>query len=267
MPLRGMRVAGAALVVALVACGGAGDAPPEPVAEEVAGECSDAFGAQVCTWARMNGDALVEVGATIPLASIENAPAEVEMMWPPPAVASVPFPQRAAAHGMRHMMMNWEPMGHPPVTFEVPHFDIHFYMIPPEERLTIDCTDLTKPSTLPAGYTLPVEVLPDEVAAMIGVKTLVGVCVPEMGMHSLVAAEMEATTAFSGTMVVGYYQGRPIFVEPMISKATLLERRSFDLAVPAVPGLEGRQPTVFRAEYDAGQDAYHFKFSGFAATN
>ena len=50
----------------------------------------------------------------------------------------------------------------------------------------------------------------------------------------------------------------------MISQATLLARRSFDLTVPAVPGLEGRQPTTFRADYDADGDAYRFTFSGFA---
>ena len=39
---------------------------------------------------------------------------------------------------------------------------------------------------------------------------------------------------------------------------------AFDLTVPAVPGLEGRQPTMFRANYDAEQDAYRFTFSEFS---
>ncbi|MHC4611842.1 MAG: hypothetical protein ACYS7M_16005, partial [Planctomycetota bacterium] len=33
---------------------------------EVAGECAAAHGADVCTWATMEGDAVVEVGATVP---------------------------------------------------------------------------------------------------------------------------------------------------------------------------------------------------------
>jgi len=79
-----------------------------------------------------------------------------------------------------------------------------------------------------------------------------------------VAVEMESTEVFDGTLVVGYYEGTPIFLEPMISRSFLLERRSFDLPVPAVPGLQGKQPTMFRADYDAGQDAYRFTFSEFS---
>ena len=40
-------------------------------------------------------------------------------------------------------------------------------------------------------------------------------------------------------MVVGYYHGRPIFVEPMITRATLLERRGFPLEIPDVPDRPG----------------------------
>jgi hypothetical protein len=149
----------------------------------------------------------------------------------------------------------------------IPHFDFHFYRIPPAQRMAIDCSDVSKPAELPAAYSLPDEELPDDVAAMIGVKTLVGVCVPQMGMHSLVTEELASETPFGGTMVIGYYQGEPIFFEPMISKALLLERRSFDLALPAVPGLNGGQPGTFRAEYMADQDAYRFVFSGFGTAS
>lgn len=232
---------------------------------DVSGECADAFGAQLCSWARVQGDAIVEVGATVPVASIESAPAEVPMAWPPSTVAVVDLPESVVQKtGLTHLTMYWEPVGHPPATYMVPHFDFHFYRITPDARVAIDCADTTKPATLPEGYTLPDEVLPDDIAAMIGVKTLIGVCVPEMGMHSLVTAEMEATTPFQGTMVIGYYRGEPIFVEPMLSKALLMERRSFDLALPAIPGLQGDQPTAFRAEYDAASDAYRFVFSAFS---
>ena len=53
--------------------------------EDVTGECADAYGGQVCTWARMQDGAAIEIGATIPLASIQNAPEMVEMAWPPAA--------------------------------------------------------------------------------------------------------------------------------------------------------------------------------------
>ncbi len=246
--------------LALCAC--AGEVP----LTEVAGSCADAFGSEVCTWATVQGDALMEVGATIPVGSLERAPHDWPMAWPPPSVAVVPLPEAVTDRsGLTHLTMYWEPMGHAPAAYMVPHFDFHFYRIPSAQRMTIDCSDLTKPATLAAGYSLPDEVLPDEVAEMIGVKTLVGVCVPEMGMHSLETTQMESDTPFDGTMVVGYYRGENIFIEPMIAKEFLLRRTSFDMPVPAIPGLQGPHPTQFRADYDAEADAYRFVFSSFSA--
>ena len=248
------------VVTAFTGCG------TEVPTEESAGQCSDAYGAEVCTWAVVQANSVIEVGATIPMASIENAPAEAPMTWPPTMTASAYLPESATEqNGLSHLTMYWEPMGHTPMTFLVPHFDFHFYLIPPSERLEIDCNDLSKPSALAQGYSLPDEQLPEELVALTGVETLIGVCVPEMGMHSLVTVEMQSEDPFDGTMVIGYYQGEPIFVEPMISRSKLQERTSFDLAVPTIPGLAGEQPTVFRAEYDGDQDSYRFTFSEFSS--
>jgi hypothetical protein len=100
---------------------------------------------------------------------------------------------------------------------------------------------------------------------MIGTATLTGLCVPQMGMHSLLTSEMESTSLFRGTMVIGYYQGKAIFIEPMITKEMLLEQKAFDLPIPAIPGLTGNRPRTFRAEYDTTQKAYRFVFSDFGA--
>jgi hypothetical protein len=159
--------------------------------------------------------------------------------------------------------MFWEAMGHPPTPYMTPHFDFHFYTIPAAERSAIDCSDTSKPSELPAGYALPDEPLPPEMVKLTGVSTLVGVCVPQMGMHSLLATELQSQTTFRGSMVIGYYHGKAIFIEPMISRAMLLEKRSFDLPIPSIPGVSGTYPRVFHAEYDADQNVYHFAFSDF----
>ncbi len=252
---------GAVAVAAVVLSGCASSS----ARSEVSGECGNAYGAEVCTWSTLEGDAVVETGMTIPLASIEGAPADAPFTWPPPTEAALDMPVQAARPGgLTHLTINWEAAGHPPATYLVPHFDFHFYLISQEERLAIDCTRLEKATELPAGYTMPDEHLPPDLAAIVGLDTLVGVCVPEMGMHALSEVEMNATEPFDGAMVIGYYEKRPIFLEPMISRAFLLERRSFELPVPAVPGLEGRQPTAFRADYDAEADAYRFTFAGFA---
>lgn len=240
-------------------------AADEPVVE-AAGSCADANGAELCTWASTQGRTTIEAGATIPLASIENAPSEAPMAWPPATTVVVAMAATNASGGFDHMTMYWEPMGHTPRAYQVPHFDFHFYLIPEERRLAIDCANTVKPPTIPAGYVLPDEQLPPEVAEMIGVETLVGICVPEMGMHAVRASDVESDDPFEDTMVVGYYGAEPIFIEPMISQVRLLRRQSFEIPVPAVAGLEGRQPTAFRADYDAEADAYRFTFAGYGAT-
>lgn len=233
---------------------------------QVKGACADVFKGQVCTTSTMKGTTLVEVGAVIPLASIENAPADVPMVWPPVPTASIELPDviRQQA-GLRQFTVDWNAGGHPPAAFMTPHFDFHFYLIPRAEIAAIDCKSENKPAALPSGYTLPDIPLPPEMAGMMGVSRLVGLCVPQMGMHAILTTEVARTDAFGGTMVIGYYKGAPIFIEPMISKTMLMKKASFDLPVPSVPGLTGPRPTKFHAEYDAAQQAYRFTLSGFVA--
>ena len=223
------------------------------------------FSAQVCTWAKTSGTDLVEIGATIPLAAIENAPADAPMQWPPARVATIDLPAAVRERaGLTQLAINWEPSGHPPVAFLTPHFDFHFYALPEPTVARIDCKDERKPAVIPAGYDLPDFALPPDMAAMVGVPTLVGVCVPKMGMHAMPAADVSRPDAFDGTIIVGYYEAKPIFIEPMISRALLLKRQSFDLATPVVPGFAG-EPSRFRADYDPARQEYRFAFSGFSA--
>jgi hypothetical protein len=231
---------------------------------DVKGACSDAYKGQVCTWATMNGKTLVEAGATVPFASIENAPADDAMVWPPKAAASLDMPAAALQQsGLTEMTMYWEAGGHPPGAFMTPHFDFHFYTVTPAEIATMDCKDASKPAALPAAFALPDIPLPPDMAKMTGVPALIGLCVPGMGIHAILASEVERKDAFSGTMVIGYYKGKPIFIEPMIAKAMLMKKESFDLPIPDIPGLSGAHPTKFHADFDAAKQAYKFSFSAF----
>jgi hypothetical protein len=258
MMLRKLPTTLPVLALALGACA----KPPSVVL--VNGPCGDAYQAHICTWARMQGTTVVDVGVTVPVAAVENAPADEPMVWPPVPVAALGLPDSAQGPaGITEFTMFWDPMGHPPTPYLTPHFDFHFYLTPPGERASIDCLDITKPVTLPAGYELPDEPLPPPMVQLTGVSTLVGVCVPQMGMHSLLATELQSQTPFRGSMVIGYYHGKPIFIEPMLSRAMLLEKQSFDLAIPTIPGASGSYPRVFHAEYDAQQNAYRFAFSDF----
>ena len=248
-----------AVLAALWACGS------EVPVIEVQGECADAYQAQLCTWARLQGTRVVAVGLTVPMASIENAPDDQPMVWPPAITATLRMPE--VAHqpaGLTELTVFWEAHGHPPGPYLTPHFDFHFYTIPRAERVAIDCTNETKPSVMPAGYRLPDVTLPAPLAEMAGDTTLTGLCVRQMGMHSLLIAELESTETFRGTMVIGYYRGLPIFIEPMLTRSLLQEKRSFDLPIPSIPGMARAYPRAFRAEYDARRQLYQFVFSDFA---
>lgn len=252
-----LHIAAVALTsLALTSC--TGDVPQPADGQTVRGECVPLHGGDVCTWAELDGSGqLVEYGATIPLASIEGAP-HGDMVWPPMADASIPMPaQVRAATGIDHLTVYWEPHGHPPGPYLTPHFDFHFHNTSASDREAIDCTDDSKPATMPDGYDMVDITIPD-------LGTLVGLCVPAMGMHAVPASELASDRPFESTMVMGYYRGTPNFFEPMVARDTLLRRQSFELPVPAAAGLpEGvRYPRQFRAEYDATADAYRFVVPG-----
>ncbi len=251
-PDRRRRMTGVALVVLAV---GAGACARERL---VQGECKTFNGAQVCTWGRLSGKTLVAFGATVPVAAVEGAPGDMPMAWPPKADAVLELPAEVkAAAGFENLTVFWEPHGHPPGPYLTPHFDFHFDVIPSAEVAAINCADSTKPAAAPAGYELPDVVIPQ-------LGTLVGLCVPGMGMHALPSAELRSTALFEKTMIVGYYHQKPIFVEPMIARATLLARRTFQQAVPPVTGWPAgvRQPTQFEAAYDSTAQVYQFRFTG-----
>ena len=225
-------------------------------ARTVDGECKDMFGAEVCTWGTIAGDDVVEFGATVPLASIEGAPADAEMVFPPMSVAVVRLPEEVReVTGFDHLGINWEAHGHPPGLFMTPHFDFHFYTMSPTEIAAIDCSNLEKPASLPNAYALPDLEIP-------GMGTLVGICIPAMGMHSMREDELDKTDLFGASMLVGYYDQSPMSLEPMISRAKLQEHQSFVMDVPTVPdvGEVTAWPTGFEAVYDEAAEAYRFVF-------
>jgi hypothetical protein len=221
--------------------------------------CAMVLDSEVCTRVVSEGSEVVELSATIPMSLVDAVPADAEMVWPPQELVAIDLPDEArTALGIDHMGINWEAHGHPPTSFLSQHFDFHFYSVTQKEVLAIDCSDESKPTSLPARYALPDIDVP-------GMGVLVGLCVPQMGMHAMPEGDVVETDAFDASMMIGYYAGEPVFFEPMVSRDLLIERADFELSMPALENTPSgvRYPTRFRAKYEAAEDAYRLIFSGF----
>lgn len=243
-------VLGIAAVVAFAGVAGAG------VKKAANASCSPLYGASICTSYRMQAGKITELSLRVPIAMIEQAPANAPMIWPPKPDLAIPFaPVVAEQTGFTFADIYWNPHGHPPAAYATSHFDFHFYFAPQTKIEAVDCKDSVKPQSLPAAYALPDVNLP-------GLGELVGFCVPGMGMHAVPAADLTGKTRWNGSMLVGYYGGKSIFLEPMVTTALLLQKRSFSLRIPQgiEPTAHVRYPREFRAVYLPKQNAYDFTF-------
>src|ERR1044072_3554752 len=132
-----MSIGLSAVIITLVIAGSFGcskDASNSEIKEvsvsETKGACADIHKSQVCTWAQMQGETLLEVGARVPTESTKKAPADTTMVWPPVPVATLDIPEVAREKsGMTNVTMFWEATGHPTGAFFTPHFDFHFNSI------------------------------------------------------------------------------------------------------------------------------------------
>jgi len=159
----------------------------------------------------------------------------------------------------RHVMLGWNPAGHePPGTYDLPHFDFHFYTIEDSARLAIDPADAEEYARgeahgldereTPAGY----------------VRTPASV--PFMGAHLVDPASPEFNgRTFSTTLIYGAWDGRMIFVEPMVTRAFLQSRPDFSASysVPESVPEAGFYPSRYRVRWDAETNEYRIALTGF----
>jgi len=178
-----------------------------------------------------------------------------------PSTSAAPF---------RFVEVNWNPMGHEPdgVYQDVPHFDFHFYTVSLAERDAIVPTDpawAAKANAVPTGDYVP------PFALQLGPPgaTAADVAVPKMGVHWVDArsAELqqllgkpEAYRPFTRTFIIGSWDGRFHFWEPMITRAHLLAKKDaadgavrdevIPISVPARYHVPGYYPTAYRITWD-----------------
>jgi hypothetical protein len=213
---------------------------------------------------------VIESGVTVPFSLIQNPPTpvlnrvtrhaghdhradEVEAVGPAGAFVVVDFPDVVKQTTyLNHFELHWNPAGHPPDDiYGAAHFDLHFYNDTVAQVLAIAPPDPVAPASnrIPTGYVYA------------GAEQTV----PQMGVHAVPLSDLAPGAEFSASMILGYYNGRMNFVEPMITQNTFLSKQAVTLTVPqpAVLGQATRYPTKFTATYDAAINAYQCTFSEF----
>lgn len=165
------------------------------------------------------------------------------------------MPAAASATPYKHVGVNWQPMGHPPV-FMLPHFDVHFYQISEVDRNAM--TDASPFYAAAAAKTPAAEFIPPGL--------LHGATDQRMGTHWPDPSGPEFNgQLFTRSFIYGSYDGTFIFSEPMVTKAFLETKAApspLPIKLPAKYATPGYYPTTYSAGYDAGTKEYRISLSG-----
>jgi hypothetical protein len=177
------------------------------------------------------------------------AVSETALTGLPAAAAEFVFtlPSQASTTAFKHAVINWLPVGHPPLVYTVPHFDFHFYTIQNAERAAIVSVTDAKMVLLPTAEFIP--------AGYVTGMASVG-----MGLHWGDPASPERNgQPFTKTFIYGSYDGAFIFEEPMIAKSYLETKPAkvvTPVKLPVQYAARGYHATSYTVEYDAGTKEY-----------
>lgn len=219
-----------------------------------------------------------EIGVAMDEAAMEGLPTtgmghavghkgpDHELALPFPAANPTPF---------RWVSLNWNVGGHePPGVYDTPHFDFHFYTIGMQER---DAIVPTAPDYASKANNLPAADFVPPFTAQLGPPGAkpVEVAVPLMGVHwndvrspelQRLFGKPESYKPFAATFILGSWDGRFHFWEPMITRAHLLAKRAatdpavrdevIELPVPKRYQVPGVYPTAYRITWDAEAEEY-----------
>jgi hypothetical protein len=285
------------LSLALVACEGTSNTPPEPIDElaepgQPVPEIGSANGmvrrygaavrvgnglARAYTIGDPSGRSRpIEIGVAMDERSMEGLPAATahgsgsgsEHDHGGAREYLVPLPQR---HGtdIQLIELNWNPAGHePPGIYDIPHFDFHFYTINKAQRDSMSPADpqfMTKAGRYPSADFIPpgYVVLPPAPAPI--------PVVPRMGVHwsNVTSPELQPPSSpnharFTQTFIHGSYNGQFIFTEPMITRDFLLTKPDLllPLSQPARVPSGALVATAYRVRWDAQAREYRIALTG-----
>jgi Domain of unknown function (DUF5602) len=171
----------------------------------------------------------------------------------------------------RFVELNWNPNGHGG-PYTTPHFDFHFYRISLAEHDAIDpaaadyaahAAKFPAAEEMPAGYVSSHQLMN---------LTPAQAAVPKMGLHwlDLNSAELPPRNQpFTATFIIGSWNGKVIFDEPMITREFILAQREAPngSGVIPVPAAQRYVPAGFYMDgysvtYDAAAKEYRIALTG-----
>jgi len=224
-----------------------------------AGEAAPVGNGTARSWVAMDKDGKpTAIGVTFTEAALAGLPQSLTpgLIW---TEFLLPLPPEASATGFNHIGFNWNPKGHDPEgVYKVPHFDFHFYLISPadRDRITTRGDDLER-----VRKPLPAEFIPDGYVIAPASEE------PGMGLHWVEPNSHEFHgKAFTHTFIYGSYDGRMIFLEPMMTKAFLETRPNITVPIklPAKYQKPGYYPTQYSVKYDPESREYTVSIEGLA---
>jgi len=208
------------LSIALLACSKSNDSTPPRVQAP-----SEAMGnGKVNAWSEMDAAGVPQaIGFTFSKGALDNLPNNAATNGSTAFMLSVPD-EVSQKTPFLHLMINWNALGHEPVgIYDVPHFDMHFYMQPMAETMAIPPYPQAKAkfdSNPPDGF------IPAGFAKNPG-------GVPGMGAHWGDSSSPEFKgQKFTDTFVYGSYDGKVTFWEEMTTLAFIKANPNTDLPIP-----------------------------------
>lgn len=173
------------------------------------------------------------------------------------------FPDAIDQTAFEWLGLDWEPHGHgPPRVYDVPHFDIHFYLMPEDEVNEIPAINFPPGEEKDDPYTVP---LPDDQFPPNHIRD--HSVVPQMGEHLPdVTAPAWSGGELTNSFIWGHWEGELNFFEPMLTPAyleNLNEQETREISMPERFPEAGRYPTEYTVRYHEDEDTYTVTLESF----
>lgn len=163
------------------------------------------------------------------------------------------------------VLFNWNPVGHiPPGIYDVPHFDVHFYMVPIANVLALEDGPCGVEFMRCDQYELAKKPLPQNY--MVADFQDVDAVVPAMGNHLIDVTGPEFNgEEWKRSWIFGTYDAEVIFYEEMLTRALLLSNPDacYPIKAPPAVGIRGYYPTQSCIRFDPATSEHTVSMEAF----